>query len=352
MQNYYLRKDNLKKVLDSSSDSHDVYVPVAKGQNYYIQKYSGASSEASQPLFNEYRTVEPLKSFLYPAQSRVAAFFGPEEDQEPKPQLILGVKSCDLFSLKIQDFVFKDGQVSDPSYIKRRERMLIIASDCAAYKEVCFCLALGIKPYPEADFDLNLSPLIDGYVVTVGSEKGKEFISKNSSYFESVTHVQLSSQKINRQNLITKLKAHLEPQKIPSPEFIPQVVKRGYGSNIWKEEVLTCVECGACNFICCTCHCFLLSDQPKDTINERFRSWDACLYQNFARVAGGANPMKRRFQRLRNRYIKKFNFFPDNINLNACTGCGRCVETCPAKIDIRRILKNLGIEAEHAAKPV
>jgi ferredoxin len=62
--------------------------------------------------------------------------------------------------------------------------------------------------------------------------------------------------------------------------------------------------------------------------------------------------MKRRFQRLRNRYIKKFSFFPDNINLNACTGCGRCVEACPAKIDIRRILKNLGVEAAHAAQPV
>ena len=352
MQHYYLKKDNLKKVLDRSSDSYDVYTPAVKGKDYYTQKYSEASSEDSQPVFNEYRTVEPIKSFLFPAQSRVAAFFGPEEKEEDRPRLILGVKSCDLFSLKIQDFVFKDGQVKDPSYIKRREQMLIIASDCTGYKEVCFCLALGINPYPEADFDLNLSALNEGYIVTIGSEKGQDFVSKNSSYFDSATPAQLTGQKINRQNLVNRLKGHLAPQKIPSPESIPQVVKKGFGSNIWKEEVLTCVECGACNLICCTCHCFLLSDQPKDSMNERFRAWDACLYQNFARVAGGTNPMKRRFQRLRNRYIKKFNFYPDNINLNACTGCGRCVETCPAKIDIRRILKNLGMEAEHAVKSV
>ena len=156
-----------------------------------------------------------------------------------------------------------------------------------------------------------------------------------------VTNVQM-----NRQSLVNRLKSHLEPQKIPSPEVIPQAVKRGFNSNIWKEEALTCVECGACNFICCTCHCFLLSDQQEGNIAERTRVWDACLYQNFARVAGGANPMKRRFQRVRNRYLKKFNFFPENINLNACTGCGRCIETCPAKIDIRRILRNLSIETQ------
>jgi len=234
--------------------------------------------------------------------------------------------------------------------MKRRENMFVIASDCTGYKDVCFCLSLGINPYPQAGFDLSLSPVNSGYVVTVGSDKGRALIEEKSYFFVSATEAQASAQNIKRDSLVKRLKTYLEVLEIPEPARIPEAVKKGYGSNLWKEEALTCVECGACNFICCTCHCFFLADQQKDSINERARVWDACLYQNFARVAGGANPMKRRYQRLRNRYLKKFNFFPDNINLNACTGCGRCVETCPGKIDIRRILKNLGAEAENRAK--
>ena len=45
---------------------------------------------------------------------------------------------------------------------------------------------------------------------------------------------------------------------------------------------------------------------------------------------------------------KKFDYFPQVMNEYACTGCGRCISCCPAKIDIRRILKNLVLEAAKA----
>ena len=93
--------------------------------------------------------------------------------------------------------------------------------------------------------------------------------------------------------------------------------------------------------ICDTCHCFLLADRKEDKENKKMRVWDSCQYANFARVAGGANPMKTRAQRLRNRFLKKFDFFVDNLGMPACCGCGRCIEVCPGKIDLREILKDL-----------
>jgi len=102
--------------------------------------------------------------------------------------------------------------------------------------------------------------------------------------------------------------------------------------------------------MCDTCHCFLLSDDRFGTINEKIRVWDACLYQNYAKVAGGANPNKYRYQRLRYRYTKKFDFFPDNLGLSACCGCGRCIDVCPGKIDIRYILKRLSDEKSLSAR--
>jgi formate hydrogenlyase subunit 6/NADH:ubiquinone oxidoreductase subunit I len=107
----------------------------------------------------------------------------------------------------------------------------------------------------------------------------------------------------------------------------------------WQEASSTCVECGACNFVCPTCHCFLLSDDNSNAGNSRSRIWDSCLYRTFARVAGGANPRRHLYERLRNRFDKKFDFFPQVIKCFACTGCGRCVEACPGKIDVREVLK-------------
>ena len=137
------------------------------------------------------------------------------------------------------------------------------------------------------------------------------------------------------------LEDHISHHKIPKKDKLQKIVREGYELDLWRQEALRCVECGGCNLGCDTCHCFLLSEDRYGNANERIRVWDACLYANFARVAGGANPLKYRYQRLRNRYMKKFDFFPDNIGLNGCCGCGRCIDVCPAKIDIRNILKTL-----------
>ena len=122
---------------------------------------------------------------------------------------------------------------------------------------------------------------------------------------------------------------------------VQELVREGYNMDTWKQFMLTCVECGGCNFICDTCHCFLLADKKGQPKNKKARVWDSCLYANYAKVAGGANPLKTRAQRLRNRFVKKFDFFVDNLGMPACCGCGRCIEVCPGKIDIREVLKDL-----------
>ncbi|MGI9332242.1 MAG: 4Fe-4S dicluster domain-containing protein, partial [Gammaproteobacteria bacterium] len=54
---------------------------------------------------------------------------------------------------------------------------------------------------------------------------------------------------------------------------------------------------------------------------------------------GGGNPRPRRSERLRNRFDKKFVYFPQTLGQYACDGCGRCTEACIGKIDIRAVLK-------------
>jgi ferredoxin len=61
----------------------------------------------------------------------------------------------------------------------------------------------------------------------------------------------------------------------------------------------------------------------------------------YARVGGGLNPRSDFPQRFRNRFECKFSAFPINHGLYGCSGCGRCITACPARIDIREILSSI-----------
>ena len=255
--------------------------------------------------------------------------------------MLVGVKNCDITSLLIQDFVFKDTDPPDPFYTKLREDTLIISSDCSMVADNCFCTALGITPYPEKGFDLNLFNEMDDYVTEVGSEKGKALIRENKRLFLTATKAQIENRISARESFKEELTEHVKGKDTPGKDKIAGCIKKSYeNADIWKHHASTCIECGACNFCCPTCHCFLLTDQKKGMLNARYKSWDACLYNRFARVAGGANPRKHLYERLRNRFDKKFDFFPNVLDMIACTGCGRCIEACPGKIDIREVLKS------------
>ena len=254
---------------------------------------------------------------------------------------IVGVKACDLKGFKVQDHVFKDHDFEDPFYAKARNENLIIAADCTSAIETCFCLALGIKPYPQEDFDISLSQIKGGYVVKVGSDKGKKIIAANENLFKDAQENQISARDEQRQKVNASVQANIKNNEVPDEEALSGVVEKNFESEIWKDEAKTCVECTACNTICPTCHCFLLYDQKDKDQMARLRIWDSCMVKDFAAVAGGANPRPRLWMRLRNRFEKKFDYFPKVAKIFACTGCGRCISACPAKIDIRRILKRL-----------
>jgi ferredoxin len=341
---YYASTERLAEFFSQLKDSHKVFSPIVKNTSSpkALYCYKGQSQET--PLIdNAYRTLEPLKSFFTHNYEKVADYFAPEKEATEirKKAVIFGVKACDIAGHKIQDFVFLEGVEADELYRLRRENTILVSSDCTDYLDVCHCLAWEILPHPVSGFDLNLSKLNDGYLIEVGSTKGSELLSRSENLFVRAKESQISARQAKRENLITRLKAHIEPQNLVPKGIVQRLMKDGFALDTWKEFMLPCVECGGCNLICDTCHCFLLADRKSDGINAKVRIWDSCLYANYARVAGGANPLKLRAQRLRNRFLKKFDFFVDNLGMPACCGCGRCIEVCPGKIDIREVLKDL-----------
>jgi ferredoxin len=356
METYFLNSEDIFKFYERIASEFELYVPIRikpplkikcdygftlPADDYLLKKYSQVNK--GDIIFNEYRSVDPVaRDFFTHFKEEICEYFKDEDKKrKEKPVAICGVKNCDLFSSKIQDFVFLGGVDEDPVYKARRENALIISSDCTGFKEVCFCRAFDINPNVTEGFDFNLSPLNNGYLVDIGSPRAKKIADSLRSLFLTASVGQLSGRTAKRVSVIQRLEEHLTHHKIPKKEELREVVLAGYNSGIWREQTKTCVECGGCIFICDTCHCFLLTDEKSAENAKRLRVWDGCLFKNFSKVAGGANPLKMRYMRLRNRYLKKFDFFIDNIGFQACCGCGRCVEVCPGKIDIRYILRKL-----------
>lgn len=291
------------------------------------------------------RAVEPIKTFLFPPREDLGEYFVDNNDPDAPAVALVGVTACDLRALKVLDQVFLGGDFKDPGYEKRRQNLLVVSMDCTGPFDVCFCTFFNERPHPKDGYDLNLSPLAggkEGYLVEAGSEKGQELLTKEAGLADA-TAEQLAKRDEQRKRSAEVVDRQAKEADLTATEGITERFRKSCdaGAEFWQKHADKCVECGACNFICPTCHCFLLVDIEERGKFKRFKDWDSCLYPAFARVAGGANPRGRRVERLQNRFEKKFDFLPSTIGLWGCTGCGRCTQACAGDIDVREVLKDI-----------
>lgn len=340
MQTYFISQKDIDKLLQDISLEYNLFVLKEVNGKLSYQPFN--EKDAQPYIFDKIRAQEPLKAFFFKAHEKVATF--PQSSdvfKNEKPVAIMGAKACDLASLKSLDFIFldKDKEQQDLFYAANRQNNLIVSSDCSYFGESCFCPLLEIMPYVEEGFDLNITKIRDGFLLDVGSKKG-ENIALNKRYLKKPTENQMTERKKSREKLRESFKQAYSSQ-FPLKGKFHQLIKKNYDSSVWKDYVDTCVECGGCNLVCPTCHCFLLYDKKGQINFERLKVWDACQYAGFARVAGGANPRKKLYERLRYRYLHKFVYFKENYDILACTGCGRCIDICMGKIDMRKVISAL-----------
>lgn len=346
MERIFLKKDNFEKFVEGIAGRRVVfYIQKDKAGNLHLAKYDDALKDH---VVGGVRPFEPLKNFFFYARERIVDGYGRSAEankNENKLICVIGVKNCDLAGLSISDYVFSEGDVKDPFYVRNRESNIIIAADCTDAIDTCYCHAIGHEHFPEKNYDILMSELGGGYVLEAATPKGRNLLDENRGLFEEATSEHIEERDHIRKRAGEKVEKNIRENNIPRYTEYAGIIKENLESGVWKRETETCVECGSCNVVCPTCHCFYLVDREKDGNTElRYRIWDSCLQKRFARVAGGANPRAHLWERLRNRFEKKFDYFPEVSGMYACTGCGRCISGCPAKIDIRRVLKDLVAE--------
>ncbi len=334
----------LDDVLESFSEGHVVYAP-SPGHDGRYRWLRADRWLRDRHTLAPYRPTEPLKSLLLAPREQIGVLDGPGApstlETPVETRMVLGVKSCDLASLKVQDHVFLDGGCTDPHYARSRESTIVVSCDCTSHLEVCFCPVVGQQPYAEDGFDINIAPTPRGYCIESGSARGSALIDRAGAALAPASDALLEARSDERAQLTSTLVDHGRATTGLEPGLdLRRAVEDTFDSKLWEAFAADCVECGACNFICCTCHCFSLVDGRDDAGRAaRWKQWDSCLFAGFARTAGGGTPRPTRASRLRNRFDKKFVYFPQAIGDYACDGCGRCTEACIGRIDIREVLK-------------
>ncbi len=329
----------LDDVLIALSKGREVYA-LEKAKNGSFRLSNATNWQTGRHTLGPYRQTEPLKALFFPARE----FIGRWKDKaarEPLPErIVFGVKNCDLSSLAIFDHVFLGGVAKDPYYAEAREKTILVSTDCSDHLDVCFCPAVGEQPFAESGFDINIAQTPGGCIIEDGSARGAKLLNSVEQMLTEAESPLLEALRQQRDKHYGELAAFSEAHGLKPGTDLRAAVENSFESELWSDFAKDCVECGACNFICCTCHCFLLADGlDKDGTPARTKLWDACLYNGFSVTAGGGTPRPFRAERLRNRFDKKFIFFPQVLGRYACDGCGRCTEACIAKIDIRDVLR-------------
>ena len=114
---------------------------------------------------------------------------------------------------------------------------------------------------------------------------------------------------------------------------------KNFEHNVWAEFSMKCISCGACTFVCPTCHCFDIVDECTMSKGDRIKNWDGCQFKMFTLHTSGHNPRATQDQRWRQRIMHKFKYYVEKFDSTLCVGCGRCSRVCPADMNISEMLE-------------
>ncbi len=119
---------------------------------------------ADEAFFGYVIAPQSWKKFLYPSQVRLwqahlhnGSFEILPPPEKPEPMALVGVRSCELHAIAIQDKIFLEGEYVDPTYHAHRENLFIVAVNCGQAGGTCFCTYVNPVPKVEAGDDLALT---------------------------------------------------------------------------------------------------------------------------------------------------------------------------------------------------
>ena len=279
------------------------------------------------------RFLHPPESLLFEARRKTSAFEILPPSLRQLKYAFLGVRSCDLAAIAIQDRVLMGETHSDSRYQGLRSGIFIAAVNCAVSEPTCFCASMHAAPPLEAGFDLALTELVSDqrhvFIVEAGTRIGAELLAEldppeadAALRREAADSVRAAVDRLNRRLDCAGLRDKLNDR---------------FDSPYWDDIAARCLSCGNCTMVCPTCFCTTVEDTSNigGDRAERWRRWDSCFSMNFSYIHGGSVLMSAK-ARYRQWLMHKLAAWIDQFGSSGCVGCGRCITWCPAGIDLTR----------------
>ena len=254
------------------------------------------------------------------------------EPEPVEPLAFVGVRSCELRAIAIQDRVLLEGTHPDPHYRARRKSVFLVAVNCAEPGGTCFCASMNTGPRATDGYDLALTEIAgDGerrFVVAVGSDAGRAVLAELPHRFAT------PGEMAEAEAVIAGATDRMG-RVMPDAAEVPALLRRNLDHPRWEEVAGRCLTCGNCTMVCPTCFCTTVEDVTSLdwATSEHVQRWDSCFTMDFSYLHGGSVRATPR-SRYRQWMTHKLSTWWDQFGTSGCVGCGRCITWCPVGIDI------------------
>ncbi|MBA7661877.1 Anaerobic sulfite reductase subunit A [subsurface metagenome] len=332
-----INKKELGKLLSQWSQQFAVLTPTRDGNGSRMAPWDGEDTG----FLDWYRNTtvsaravfQPFAEEMFRFQKDGDGYHIEATAPEDRKRLLFGIRPCDARALTIIDMSFKDGY-EDPYYLTRRNNALLVGLGCTNPRETCFCTSLGVNPGESKDVDLMLTDIGDYLLIEEVTPAGSDLLAQTGG-LEEATEVDEARAREATEAVQGKVTRKIDTKNIQE-KLLAGYENREY----WEQVSAKCISCGICTLLCPTCYCFDINDELVKKQGTRFRSCDSCAFSIYTRMPV-ENPREEKWQRVRQKVAHKYEFYPMNFDVIACTGCGRCIRLCPVNWDITQTLESL-----------
>ncbi len=331
-----IKRAQLSDLFARISADRGLYLPVENaGQVNFAAWFDGAAVD-----LDTLKTVKSPKDAFFPQSETLYSVhkegkklkITPEE-LEREDFVLFGVRPCDVNGFKVLDRVFLSEPV-DTYYAARRKHGIVVSMACSKPEETCFCNAFGTDcTAPDADVAVWLTE--DALYWSAQTEKGETLTASVADLLADCGDEAVEAQKAATKAIVEKLPY----SNLSLDGWNGESLMEKFDSPLWNELYKPCLACGTCTFVCPTCQCYDIKDYNTGNGVQRYRCWDSCMYSDFTMMAHGNN-RNSQMQRFRQRFMHKLVYFPaNNDGAYSCVGCGRCLEKCPANLNIVKVIR-------------